>query len=146
MNEWMNEWINEWMKLDDNRDNECDGIAENNNKGDSFIQSISIAPLQVHYYTEALPTQHGYCVGVSRWSATGIRIMIERTLNNGHVAIVVEAVMITIRQNKDKARQQIRWLLTTKLANKILKVIVIINSRFLECPQKRIHWKVGPLE
>ena len=22
-----------------------------------------MAPLQVHYYSEALPTQHGYCVG-----------------------------------------------------------------------------------
>jgi|SRR6218665_367020 len=29
----------------------------------SFIQAISTAPLQVHYYSEALPTQHGYCVG-----------------------------------------------------------------------------------
>ena len=36
-----------------------------------FIQAISIALLQVHYYSEALPTQHGYCVGVSRRSATG---------------------------------------------------------------------------
>ena len=32
----------------------------------SFIHSISIAPLQVHYYSEAFPTQHGYCVGVLR--------------------------------------------------------------------------------
>ena len=31
----------------------------------SFIQAISIAPPQVHYYSEALLTQHGYCVGVS---------------------------------------------------------------------------------
>ena|SRR6218665_1966912 len=30
----------------------------------SFIHSISIVPLQVHYHSEALPTQHGYCVGV----------------------------------------------------------------------------------
>ena len=31
-----------------------------------FIQAISIAPLRVHYYSEAFPTlQHGYCVGVS---------------------------------------------------------------------------------
>jgi len=29
----------------------------------SLIQTSSIAPLQVHYYSEALPTQHGYCVG-----------------------------------------------------------------------------------
>jgi len=36
----------------------------------SFSQAISIASLQVHYYSEALPTQHGYCVGVSRRSAT----------------------------------------------------------------------------
>src|SRR6218665_619396 len=35
------------------------------------IQAMSIAPLHVHYYSEALPTQHGYCVGVSRRSATG---------------------------------------------------------------------------
>ena len=31
---------------------------------------ISIAPLQVHYYSEALPTEHGYCVGVSRRRVT----------------------------------------------------------------------------
>ena len=37
----------------------------------SFIRAISIAPLKVHYYSEALPTQHGYCVGVLRQSATG---------------------------------------------------------------------------
>src|SRR6218665_2449893 len=36
-----------------------------------FILAVSIAPLQVHYYSEALPTQHGYCIGVSRRSATG---------------------------------------------------------------------------
>jgi len=28
----------------------------------SFIHSISIEPLQVHYL---LPTQHGYCAGVA---------------------------------------------------------------------------------
>jgi len=37
----------------------------------AFIHSISIAPLQVHYYSEALLTQHGYCVRVSRRSTTG---------------------------------------------------------------------------
>ena len=37
----------------------------------SCIQTISIAPLQVRYYSEALPTQHGYWAGVSRRSATG---------------------------------------------------------------------------
>src|SRR6218665_2367921 len=37
----------------------------------SFIQTISIAPLQVHVYSAALSTQHGYCAGVSRRSATG---------------------------------------------------------------------------
>ena len=30
----------------------------------SFIQAIYIAPLQVHYYSEALQTQHGYCAGI----------------------------------------------------------------------------------
>src|SRR6218665_815902 len=38
----------------------------------SFIQTISIAPLQVHFYSEALPTQQGYFAGVSRRSATNI--------------------------------------------------------------------------
>jgi len=37
----------------------------------SFIQAISIAPIQVPYYSEALPAQHGYRVRVSRRSATG---------------------------------------------------------------------------
>src|SRR6218665_2051023 len=37
----------------------------------SFIQAFSKAPLQIHYYSEALPTQHGYCVCVSHRSATG---------------------------------------------------------------------------
>ena len=37
----------------------------------SFIQTTSIAPLQVYFYSEALPTEHGYCAGVSRRSATG---------------------------------------------------------------------------
>ena|SRR6218665_1009929 len=37
-----------------------------NSSNNSFIQAISIAPLQVHYYSEALPTQHEYYVGVSR--------------------------------------------------------------------------------
>src|SRR6218665_1460457 len=32
----------------------------------SFIQAISVAPLQLHYYSEALLTQNGYCVRVSR--------------------------------------------------------------------------------
>ena len=36
----------------------------------SVIQAFSIAPLQVHYYSEVLPTQQKYCVGVSRRSAT----------------------------------------------------------------------------
>ena len=27
----------------------------------SFIQAVSIVPLQVHFYSEAIPTQHGYC-------------------------------------------------------------------------------------
>jgi len=34
----------------------------------SFIQAISIAPLQVLHYSEALPTQHEYCAGISHQS------------------------------------------------------------------------------
>jgi len=36
-----------------------------------FIQVISIAPIQVHHYSDALQTQHGCCVRVSSRSATG---------------------------------------------------------------------------
>ena len=36
----------------------------------SLIHSISIAPLQVHYYSVALPAQHGFCVGVSQATAS----------------------------------------------------------------------------
>ena len=36
----------------------------------SFIQAISIAPLQVHYYSEVLPTQHEYCVGATQATAS----------------------------------------------------------------------------
>ena len=40
----------------------------------SFIHSyipFLLAPLQFHFYSEALTTQHGYCAGVSRRSALG---------------------------------------------------------------------------
>src|SRR6218665_1021894 len=37
----------------------------------SFIHAIYVAPLQVHYYSEVLPTQHGCCAGVSCRSTTG---------------------------------------------------------------------------
>jgi len=36
----------------------------------SFILNISIAPPQVYYYSKVPATQHGYCVRVSRRSAT----------------------------------------------------------------------------
>jgi len=36
----------------------------------SFIPDTSIAPLQVHYYSETLPTRHECCVGVSRRRVT----------------------------------------------------------------------------
>jgi len=39
----------------------------------SFIQAISIAPLQVHCYSEALLTQNEYYVRVSHRSATGTK-------------------------------------------------------------------------
>jgi len=35
-----------------------------------FNPAISIAPLQLNYYSEALQTQHWHCVGVSCQSAT----------------------------------------------------------------------------
>jgi len=38
----------------------------------SFIQAISLAPLQIHYYSEALPTQQGCCARVSRWSEANL--------------------------------------------------------------------------
>jgi len=34
-----------------------------------FIKIISIATIQVHYYSEALPTQHGYIMYLSEFHA-----------------------------------------------------------------------------
>ena len=48
-----------------------------------FVHSISIAPLQVCYYSQALPTQHGYCAGVSHQSATGNSIYSRSHMNGG---------------------------------------------------------------
>src|SRR6218665_1759330 len=43
----------------------CTGVSglEESSVVHSFIQAISTVPLQVHYYSEVLPAQHGYCVG-----------------------------------------------------------------------------------
>src|SRR6218665_2112597 len=41
------------------------------NLNHSDIQTISLAPLQVDYYSETFLTQHEYCAGVSRRSTTG---------------------------------------------------------------------------
>ena len=65
------------------------------NKTDSFIQSIFIAPLQVHYYSEALPTQHGYSVRVSRRSATGN--CKSRTRQSPYVAATAGVEPMTLR-------------------------------------------------
>src|SRR6218665_1459416 len=47
----------------------CTSSEKTNSFLPSFIPAISIAPLQVHYYSEALRLQHGYCIRVSRRSA-----------------------------------------------------------------------------
>jgi len=70
----------------------------------SFIQTISIAHLQVHCYSEALPTQDGYCVEVSRRSPTGNcewRIY-QRSL-------VGVQNRIRIRDPSDKRRRIYQW-------------------------------------
>jgi len=36
-----------------------------------YFYSATVLPLQVLYYSEAFPTQHGYCARISRRSATG---------------------------------------------------------------------------
>src|SRR6218665_3581064 len=61
----------------------------------SFIQVSSIAPLQVRYYSEAPPTQHGYYAGVSRRSATGNCEL--RTCPNPYVAARVGVEPTTLR-------------------------------------------------
>jgi len=42
-------------------------------KEDSFIQAISIAPLQVRYYSEALPTQTDTMPELTKGNGKGIR-------------------------------------------------------------------------
>src|SRR6218665_2622535 len=59
-----------WMMARENESQLC-VLYKKQCMFNSFIHSISIAPLQVSYYSEVLPTQHGYCAGVSRRSATG---------------------------------------------------------------------------
>jgi len=50
----------------------------------SFIQAISIVPLQVHYYSEALPTQHGDCVyTVSEFHAESLQAIVSEGLAHG---------------------------------------------------------------
>src|SRR6218665_502002 len=63
----------------------------------SLIQTISIAPLQVHVYSEALPTQHGYCAGVSRRSAT-----VDAKLNNINMCHNLMSNIIYERFAEDK--------------------------------------------
>jgi len=55
----------------------------------SFIQTISIAPLQVHFCSEALPTQHGYCTGVSRQSAT---VVMTITFRKGYAGAAADDI------------------------------------------------------
>src|SRR6218665_2346969 len=54
--------------------------------GYSFIQTISIAPLQVTSHAEAPPTQHRCCAGVLRRNATGNRELktCPRSLRGGY--------------------------------------------------------------
>src|ERR1700733_13094467 len=55
----------------------------------SINQSISMVPLQVTFYSEALPTQRGRCVGVSRQSAVSVQCekrTCSRSLRNGSEA------------------------------------------------------------
>src|SRR6218665_1736605 len=48
------------------RSSVCDTVCQYSTLSvHSFIQTISIALLQVHFYSEAVQTQHGYCAGVS---------------------------------------------------------------------------------
>jgi len=54
------------LLLAESADAELQGLIGVDPLDHSFIQAISIALLQVLYYSEALPTQHGYCVVVSR--------------------------------------------------------------------------------
>jgi len=61
----------------------------------SFILAISIAPLQVHYYSETLPLQHGYCIGVSRRNA---HATVSKGLSQGlYVAVRAEVEPRTYR-------------------------------------------------
>ena len=58
-------------QIDRVRDRQTENYEEitsnltNSLHGNSFIQAISVAPLQLRYYSEALPTQHRYGAGVN---------------------------------------------------------------------------------
>jgi len=67
-------------------------------------QTISVAPLQVHYYSEALPTHRGYCVEVSRRSATGIAV--ENLAQGPYVAARAEFEPTTFRTKGDESTDE----------------------------------------
>ena len=78
----------------------------------SFIMAISIAPLQVRYYWEVLPTQHGYCAGVSHRSTTGnyeLRTC-PRSLRGGYSRI----------RTRDPLVERLRLYQCATMSNKVL--------------------------
>src|SRR6218665_1001910 len=90
----------------------------------SFIPAISIAPLQVLYYSEALPTtaRIGYCIGVSRRSA-------QATVGKG----LVQGPYMAARAGVEPTTLRLKAIDSTKA----IVTFVIVNSRFLQRSQKR---------
>src|SRR6218665_3123606 len=64
---------------------------------DSFIQAISIAPIQFHYYSEALPTKHRQAVVSQFHAAAPQATAIEELAQDPNVAVRAEFEPATLR-------------------------------------------------
>ena len=91
-----------------------------------FILAISIAPLEVHYYSEALPTQHGYCIGVSRQSA---QATVSKGLAQGSYVAAragVEPTTLRLRviDSTNASPRPVWWLIIISIIRFIFKIIL----------------------
>jgi len=58
-----------WPAIEVGEENKRNSECSEWRKVHSFIHAMSIAPLQVRYYSEAFPTQHGYIYTVPEFHA-----------------------------------------------------------------------------
>ena len=89
----------------------------------SFILAISIAPLQVLYYSEVLPTtvyDYGYCIGVSRQSA-------QATVGKG----LAQGPYVAARAGVEPKTLRLKVIISTKAPPRPMPCILDTDIQFL---------------